>query len=75
MSQDEKDKLDEDCKNGKKIVITVGIKIGKPLKEEQKITHSLKWKQDNIIYQLTDKSNELSYKEISKMAKSIINLK
>lgn len=75
MSQEEKNKIDKDVIAGKKVLITVGSKTGKTLKEEEKITHSLKWAQDGITYELTDTNNELSYEEIVKMAENIINSK
>lgn len=75
MSQEEKDEIDKDVQDGKKILITVGSKIGKTLKGEEKITHSLKWVQDGITYELTDTNNELSYEELTKMVESIINSK
>ncbi len=75
MSQQQKDKIDEACENGKEVLLTVGSKDGKKFKEEFKTAHSLKWTQDNVIYKLTDHNNKLSFDQMSKMAESIINSK
>lgn len=75
MSQQQKDKINEACANGKEILITVSSKDGKKLNEELKTAHALKWTDNNVNYRLTDQNNKLTFQEMSKIAQSIISSK
>lgn len=76
MTQQQKDKLHEDMKNGKVTLQLHGGSIwGDNGKEEVKITHTLKWTENDVNYQLTDSDYGLSFEQMSKMADSIITLK
>ncbi len=75
MSQQQQDKIDEACKNGKEVLISVSSNNGTKLSEEFKPSHSLKWTQGNVNYRLTDENNKLTFDQMSKMAESIMNSK
>ncbi|WP_206154813.1 hypothetical protein [Clostridium muellerianum] len=76
MTQQQKDKLHEDMKNGKATLQLHGGSIwGDNGKEKVKITHVLKWTENDVNYQLTDSDYGLSFEQMSKMANSIITSK
>jgi hypothetical protein len=75
LSKEQEAKENEACKSGKEILIGIGSKDGKKLKEEFNTAHSLKWTQNNVNYELTDQNNKLTFDQMSKMAESIINSK
>ncbi|WPC43617.1 hypothetical protein [Clostridium sp. JS66] len=73
LTKEQAAKVNENCKNGKEILVAVSSKNGTKLKEEFNKSHSLKWTQNNVNYQLTDENNKLSFEEMSKIAESIMN--
>lgn len=76
MTQNHKDKLHEDMKNGKATLqIHGGSVLGDNGKEKAEITHTLQWTENDVNYQLTDSDYGLNFEQMLKMAKSIINLK
>lgn len=77
MTQQQKDKIHEDMKNGRATLQLHGGdgifgSICNNAKEKVKITHALKWTKNDVNYQLTDLDYGLSPEQISKMAESII---
>lgn len=77
VSKEQQQKEDEDIKNGKEVLITVGNKSGSKniLKDEFKIAHSLKWKDNGINYELTDQNNKLNLNQMTQLAQHIMNTK
>jgi hypothetical protein len=70
ISKEQQQKENEDIKNGKEVLITIGNKSGSKniLKYEFKIAHSLKWKDKGINYVLTDQNNKLSLNQMTQLA-------
>lgn len=80
MTQQQKDKIHEDMKNGKATVQLHGGdgilgNICNNAKEKVITTHALKWTENDVNYQLTDSDYGLSFEQMSKIAESIINSK
>lgn len=77
LSKEEQQKEDENIKNGKEILITIGNKPGNKnmLKDEFKTVYSLKWKDNGINYVLTDQNNKLNLAQMTQLAEHIINTK
>lgn len=80
MTQQQKDKIHEDMKNGKATVQLHGGdgilgSICNNAKEKVITTHALRWTENDVNYQLTDSDYGLSFEQMSKIAESIINSK
>ncbi|MBI6874140.1 hypothetical protein [Clostridium aciditolerans] len=80
MTQQQKDKILEDMKNGKATIQLHGGdgilgSICNNAKEKVTTTHALKWTENDVNYQLTDSDYGLSFEQMSKIAESIMNSK
>lgn len=80
MTQQQKDKILEDMKNGKATIQLHGGdgilgSIYNNAKEKVTTTHALKWTENDVNYQLTDSDYGLSFEQMSKIAESIMNSK
>lgn len=80
MTQQQKDKIHEDMKNGKATLQLHGGdgvlgSICDTAKEKIITTHALKWTENDVNYQLTDSDYGVSLEQMSEIAESIMTSK
>lgn len=82
LSKEQQKKENEDIKNGKEVLVGISSsknntsKESANLKEKFTISHSLKWKDNGINYQLTDSNDKLlSMDQMVKIAEYVMNTK